>query len=452
MSNTAFKFRLYPEPEQDKALSEMLEAARKLWNLALAHRRWRWEKFRQSTTYNLQQWILTEERKHDPELATLYSQAAQDVLHRLDKAFKAFFKGVAGHPKFKVFNGAGSITYPQAYNGCIKLEHQRLNVSKIGRIPVVAHRDVPESGLKTCTIEREADGSWYAVLTYETNQQVPVTVERFASPVGVDLGLKSLIATSDGEKIPHPQYLRKAERRLNRLQRSLSRKQKGSKNREKARHLLAVQHAKVARAREDFNHKLTTALVKNHDAVFFEDFKIKNMVKMRSLAKSINDAGWGQIRRFAKYKEERRGGIYEEVPAAYTTQDCIYCRFRNHIGLSVREFVCGGCGRFLDRDLHSASSVLARGLQKVGQDMPELKPVETRPPPIQPTGLASQAVEAGTIRGGLLGLKKPPHSGVGWVSQTDAIRSGCSRRGAPFFWLSAVQSSPQAGQGPCLAP
>ena len=365
--------------------------------MALAHRKWRWEKFRQSTSYNLQQWILTEERRNDPELRALYSQAGQDVLNRLDKAFKAFFKGIARYPRFKPATGVGSFTYPQAYNGSVKIENGTLDLSKVGRVPVVLHRQPPDSGLKTCTVRREPDGSWYASLVYDDGKEPPEPVEQPVSPIGIDLGLRSIITTTDGQKIEPPRYLRKAEKRLKRLQRSLSRKQKDSKNREKARRLLAVQHAKVARQRLDFNQKLTTGLLENHDLVAMEDLQVRNMVQNHALAKSITDAGWGQIGLQLQYKTIRDGKLLVKVPPQYSTQDCHVCGTRNEIGLSVRAFACKGCGKWLDRDINGASNVLARALKEVGQGMPELKPVESRPPPFQPTGMASPPVEAGKI-------------------------------------------------------
>lgn len=402
---SAFKFRLYPTEEQEAVLVKMVDAARRLWNDALAHRKWRWEEFRLSTSYSAQAWVLTEARKSDSELHELYSQAAQDILRRLDKAFKVFFQGVARYPRFKPTNGFGSFSYPQAYNGSVKLNEKTLDLSKIGDVSIVVHRDVPSNGrLKTCTVQKERCGEWYAVLTFEIPGQNPEPKTIFASPVGADLGLKSLIATTDGKKIGHPQFLRKSERRLKRLQRRLSRRQKGSKNREKARRLLAIQHAKVSREREDSNHKLTTDLVKRHDAIFFEDLRIKSMVKNHSLAKSISDAGWAQIQRFAEYKERRIGGIVATVPAEYSTQECFFCSVLNPIPLNIREFDCAGCGRKLDRDLNAARIVLKRGCAKVGQGMPELTPVEIVPPLSKPNLGASAIVEAGTIVGGPNGL------------------------------------------------
>jgi putative transposase len=379
----------------------MVEAARTLWNDALFHRKWKWEKYHKSVTYNEQAWILTAVRKDDNELAELYSQSAQDVLRRLDKAFKSFFKGIAKFPKFKAIRNVGSFTYPQAYNGSVKIENGRLDLSKVGGVPIVLHRQPPESDLKTCTIRREPDGSWYASLVYDDGKEPPAPPEKIVSPVGIDLGLKSIITTTEGQKVEPPQYLRKAEKRLKRLQRSLSRKQKGSKNRVKARELLAIQHAKVARQRLDFNQKLTTGLLKGHDLVAMEDLQVKNMVENHALAKSIQDASWGQIGLQLQYKTLRDGKLLVKVPPQYTSQDCNVCGTRNEIGLDVRAFACKGCGEWLDRDINGASNVLARALKEVGQGMPELKPVESGVPRLQPTGVVQPPVEAGTVLRGV---------------------------------------------------
>ncbi len=349
-----------------------LEATRRLWNDALAHRKTRWENERQATSYDLQAWILTAEREQDALLGELYSQVGQDVLRRLDRAFTAFFQHRARCPRFKRFSQFGSFTYPQAYNGSVKPDvvRKRLFLSKIGNVPIVFHRPLPkDSRLKTCAVVREPDGKWFASLVFEEivplqNIQVPA---EFAakSPVGVDLGLLSLIATSDGEKVEHPRFLREAEKRLKHLQRVLSRKEKGSKNRFKARKRVASQHGHVSRQRLDFNHKLSARLVKEHGLIAFEDLKVRNMVRNPKLAKSILDAGWGQLMRLAEYKAIKAGSLVVRVPAAYSTQECSYCGTLNKVSLDVRAFECVGCHRLLDRDTNAAQVVLKRGLAAI---------------------------------------------------------------------------------------
>jgi putative transposase len=196
---------------QEARMLRMLEATRRLWNDALAHRRRRWEETRLSTSYSQQCAILTMERHGDYELRELYSQSAQDVLRRLARAFQSFFEHRGRYPRFKRFSQSGSFAYPQAYNGSVRPDavRRRLYLSKIGNVPIVFHRHLPkDSMLKTCTVVREPDGKWFASLVFEEIvqlQDIQVPAEFITrAPVGVDLGLLSLIATSDGEKVEHP--------------------------------------------------------------------------------------------------------------------------------------------------------------------------------------------------------------------------------------------------------
>src|SRR5271163_747093 len=418
---SALRFRLYPSSKQETSMLSALEASRMLWNEALAHRKTRWEKERKSTSYDMQAFILKLQRKEDILWKGLYSQVSQDVLRRLDKAFKAFFKHKSGYPRFKKFSESGSFTYPQAYNGSVKPDilRKRLYLSKIGNIKAVFHRPIPRKArVKTCTVVREPDGRWFASLVFE--DLVPLQnicstmLARAKTPIGVDLGLLSLITTSDGETVEHPRFLRKAERRLKHLQRNLSYKKKGSKNRFKAKLRAASQHSKVRCQRQDFNHRLSARLVDGHDLIVFEDLRVKNMIKNRRFAKSIQDAGWGQLMRLTEYKALKADSRIVKVPAAYSTQECYHCGTFNKFDLGVREFVCIGCGRNLNRDHNAACVVLGRGLatagltvMKVGQDMPELKPVETKPLLLQTTGVASQVDEAGTTRPTRAGSPRP---------------------------------------------
>src|SRR6266550_6243397 len=193
---SAFRFRLYPNCKQEAKMLRALEATRRLWNDALAHRKRRWENERQATSYGLQAWMLTAEREQDELLSELYSQAGQDVLRRLDRAFKSFLERRASPPRFKKLSQIGSFTYPQAYNGSVKpdVSRGRLFLLKIGNVPVVLHRSLPkDSRLKTCAIVREPDGKWFASLVFEEivplqNVQPAARFTRTKTPIGIDLG------------------------------------------------------------------------------------------------------------------------------------------------------------------------------------------------------------------------------------------------------------------------
>jgi putative transposase len=409
---SAFRFRLYPTSAQEARMLNTLEASRRLWNDALAHRKTRWEKEHMSTSYNLQASIFTLARNEGTSFAGLYSQTGQDVLRRLDKAFKAFFERRAHYPRFKMRSSSGSFTYPQSYNGSVKpdIVRRRLYLSKVGNVPIVFHRSIPkDSRMKTCTITREPDGKWFASMVFEEvvplqNIELTMPYQRPKTPIGVDLGLLSLVTTSDGDQVPHPHFLRKSERRLKHLQRIISHKKKGSKNRFKVRQRVASQHSKVRRQRLDFNQKISTELVRRHSFIAFEDLRVKNMVRNHKLAKSIQDAGWDQLVRLTEYKALKAGSRVVKVDPGYTSQECYHCGAINKISLDVREFVCVGCDRALQRDVNAAQVVLKRGLAlagtaaSVGRDTPDFKPVETRPLLVATTRRASQVAEAGTIR------------------------------------------------------
>ncbi len=182
--------------------------------------------------------------------------------------------------------------------------------------------------------------------------------------VGIDLGLKEFLTTSEGETVANPRYLRKAEKRLKRLHRRLSRTQKKSKNRAKARKRLAKAHLKVQRQREDFARKTANALVTSHDLIAYEDLKIRNMVKNHTLAKSISDAAWGRFRAWLTYYGQVHDIPVIAVSPAFTTQDCSACGTRVKKSLSVRTHLCTGCGLVLDRD-HNAAVVRRFGAYQI---------------------------------------------------------------------------------------
>lgn len=401
MSKTVHRFRLYPTKEQEIQMSEWIETCRRLWNDALSGRKERWKKDRKSTSYNTQAGELPLLRKTDPFLGNIYAQVSQDILRRLEKAFKSFFSGTSKYPKFKFYRESGSFTYPQAYRGSVKLgvSGKKIFLSKIGYVTIVAHREVPKDGtLKTCTIKREPDGKWYAVLMYETEDILPPVPTTFLSPTGIDLGLTPIIATSDGEKIDPPRFYRKAENRLKHLQREMSRKKRGSKNRNKVRLKVARQASHIANQREDFNHKVSEKIVREYDLIVVGNLEVGNLARRHTTAKSFYDAGLGQLVRFIEYKAAKYGKRLIFVPEQFTTQDCNSCKIRNSIEEGIMEFVCVGCGNTTDRQVNAARNILARGYSMVGKDIPE--PIglsEKRPLPEQSIASASIFGEAGTV-------------------------------------------------------
>ncbi len=357
-------------------------------------------------THADQRMDLTGARKTVGYLRLVFSQVAQDVLLRLDKALKAFFAKRAGRPKFKAIGRYSSITYPQAYKGCIKLgiTQKKIYVSKVGYIPIVVHHDPPDAGkLKTCTIKLESGGEWHAILVYTAAKAEEGEQPReITNPVGIELGLTSIIATSDGKVFEPLKPLVKAEKNLKRHQRRLSRR-RGSRNREKQRHRLARHHAKVARQRRDFNHKLSNELVKDYDFFAIEDLNVKGLLRNHCLAKAISDASWGQLVEFIQYKAAHQSKTWVLVNPRNSTQECSRCGYvltgERQLTLNDRIFRCPACGNTMDRDVNAARVILKRGLSEIGRGTPEFTPTEMGPPLLPGRAGASPVDEVGTGRG-----------------------------------------------------
>jgi len=367
------KYRLYPTKVQNAVMDETLDTCRTTWNYLLSKRKHgKVSKFEQDHDIYLQ-------KQKNPILRSVYSHVLQNVSDRLDKSLRSFNRGVARYPKFKSYGRYDSFTYPDAYNGSVKLgtsaRKTKMYLSKIGYVPVVVHRESSIGRNKRCTIKREGD-KWFAVLEYQVVDASKPSIPIPKNPVGLDVGLLSIVATSDGETFKPAAPLKKHLKRLQHLQRSLSRKRKGSKNRRKAVVRLGRLHYKIRSIRSDFNHKLSRSIVSAHDFFALENLNIKGMVRNHNLARSISDAGWNQLSSFIKYKAERESKQVVLVSPKYTSTDCSRCGSRHEMPLSVRTFHCERCGFETGRDPNSACEILNRGLQEIGVERSNSKPVE----------------------------------------------------------------------------
>ena len=357
----AFLYRLYINKTQSDKLDSLLNIARELYNTALQERRDAWKYQHKSLNYYDQANELKELRREIPEIAQLNYSATQDMLRRLDKSFKAFFRRVkagekAGFPRFKGYDRFNSITFP-TYGDGIKIKDNRLYIQNVGLVKIKMHR-VLEGEINTVTIKREC-GKWYVVFS-DTVEIEPLPVSDRA--VGIDVGLESFAVTSDSEYIENPRYLRGAEAILRVSQRSVSRKKKGGSNRRKAVKLLAKNHLKVKRQRADFAHKVADNLVKNYGRIAVEDLRIKNMVRNHHLARSISDAGWGQFVNILSYKAEYAGRGFVQVNPNGTSQICSGCGATVKKSLSTRIHNCPACGLSLNRDFNAALNIKRLGL------------------------------------------------------------------------------------------
>jgi len=357
---TAYKFRMYPNRQQEAQLDLNLETCRHLYNLALADRKHSYETEGISRTYEDQAAMLVVEKK-DGNFTCVFSQVLQDVLRRLDKSFKAFFRRVKngekpGYPRFKGVGWYKSFTYPQ---GGFKLDCSKLTLSKIGSIRIFKHREV-EGKIKTCTIKKDLVGHWYAILVSEM-EDVPQVEPKVA--IGVDVGLKNMVALSDGTAIQYPRYYVQAEKKLAVAQRELSRKKKGSINRQVAKTRVAKLHQKIQNHRDEFLHQVSRKLVDSADLIVFENLNISGMLKNHHLAKHIQDHAWGKLIQFTQSKAAKAGKVVELVDARYTSQKCSQCGIIVPKTLAERVHRCPNCGLEMDRDINASLNIRTLGLR-----------------------------------------------------------------------------------------
>lgn len=339
---------------------QVLNVCRHFYNMCLEDRKWSYQLEGRSVTKSEQEKMATRYRQTFPQAKSVFSQTLQTVADDLDKAFKSFFRRVKagekpGYPRFKGRNRFHSFAFKQFGVGA-KLDGRRLKLFGIGRVAVRWHRPI-EGEIKTVRIVYKA-GQWFACFACEVADKPELP--KIGRYIGIDVGVSALITTSDGEKVEHPQFYRGGQKKLRKLQRSLARKQKGSKNRRKALLQVQRQQGHVKNQRSDFAHKLSYALVQNYDRIACEDLKIRNMVRNHHLSKSILDAGWGIFKQLLTSKAVDAGRQVVFVDPAYTSKCCSNCgTVFQDFDLSIRWVECA-CGLSLDRDHNAAINILNR--------------------------------------------------------------------------------------------
>jgi len=371
----AYVFRLYPDIKRQKEIDERLLLAQRLYNTILEKVKLEYEKNKitniSKSTLNR---YMKEAINENKAFMKLYSQTMQDIFIRLQKAFRNFFrrceekkagkKVKAGFPRFKSIDRYRSITYPQN-NGSFSIEKERkvymLRVSGIGRMKIELHRPI-EGKIKTLTIKKKAN-EYYAIFTTIKEVQVPEVAD--TNPVGIDMGLNSFVALSDGTKVEKPNFAKKSAKHIARWQRIIARRKKGSKNRGKAKQKLQRKWEHVANQSNDFAQKLSSKLVNSGYTSFaLEELNINNMVKKHNLAQSIYAASWRKFMQMLSYKAESAGLRVFVVDAKDTTQECSRCGHvktgDERLSLSERVYHCNVCGLTIDRDINSALVIKKR--------------------------------------------------------------------------------------------
>ncbi len=362
MQRKAFRYRLYPSRTQARRLAAILETCRFFYNDCLAERKTAYQERGETVGKYAQLRQVKERKATNPWAKDVHSHVLQTVVQDLAKAFDAFFRRIKagetpGYPRFKGRNRWHSFGFKEHGNG-FRVDGRRLKLSGIGRLAVRWHRPT-EGQIKTLRISKQA-GKWFASFSCVVDEPTPLPAT--GMDVGIDVGLSSLITTSEGEQVAHPRFYRKAQRQLRVAQRRVARRVKGSQNRRKAIVMLQRQHERVGDQRKDYLNKLAHDLVGRYDRIALEDLTITRMVH-GNLAKSILDAGWGYLVQRLTHKAASAGRVVVLVDPRYTSKTCSGCGAR-FAGLTLKDrWVNCACGLSLDRDHNAAINILNRGGQ-----------------------------------------------------------------------------------------
>ncbi|NBE54311.1 RNA-guided endonuclease InsQ/TnpB family protein [Streptomyces boluensis] len=364
-----YAFRLYPDRVQRAALARAFGCARVVFNdVVRARLDARAAGLPFPKAGELSKRLITEAKRSEARswLGEVSAVVLQQSLRDAETANRNFFASLKGErkgprlraPRFKSCKDSRQSIRFTANARWSVTESGRLSLPKIGAVKVKWSRTLPSTPTSV-TVIKDAAGRYFASFVIDTTQDADAArMPGSDQSVGVDLGLTHFAILDDGTKIDSPRFLRRAEKKLKKAQRELSRKRKGSRNREKARLKVARAHAQVADARREFHHQLSTKLIRENQAVAVEDLAVKGLARTR-LAKSVHDAGWAQFVAMLVYKAERYGRTLIKVGRFVpTSQTCSHCGRRDGPKpLHVREWTCPACGTLLDRDINSARNV-----------------------------------------------------------------------------------------------
>ena len=359
--NRAYKFRLYPSREQAELLAKHFGCTRFVYNHFLNQRKEQYRLTGKSDNYYAQARSLTELKKQEATawLKEINSQSLQFALRSLETAYTNFFQKRAKFPSFKSKHAKNSFTVPQS----IFIADGRLFIPKFKEgIKCRVHREI-KGKVGKATISKTPSGKYFVSVFTEEEYVTPI--KKSGKAVGVDMGLKDLLITSDGETFKNNRYIKRYERKLAKAQLHLSRKKKGSKGFENQRLKVAKLHEKIANSRADYLHKCSISLVRRYDTICIEDLNVKGMERNHHLAKSVTDASWGAFVSMLTYKAEWNGKKVVKIDRFFpSSQTCNVCGYINKQtkDLSVREWECPVCHTHHNRDVNAAINILRFGL------------------------------------------------------------------------------------------
>ncbi|WP_321416575.1 IS200/IS605 family element RNA-guided endonuclease TnpB [uncultured Methanomethylovorans sp.] len=354
----AFKFRLYPTYIQAVQLNQHIGSCRFVYNWALDQKIKTYEQTGKSVSrFDLNKMIPVLKASNE-WLGEVNSQSLQGMTKQVESAFTRFFREKKGFPKFKSKkNPIQSFPVPQHYS--VNFGNDTVKLPKIGEIKAVLHRGF-EGELKTATVSRSCKGHYYISILVEDGKELPVKQEfSDSTTIGVDVGIKDFAVLSTGEKFENPKYLKNSLQRLKVLQKRVSKKQKGSQNRAKAKQRLATLHDRIANQRNDFQNKLSFKLISENQAIALETLNVNGMVKNHNLAQSINDSAWSSFETKLEYKAEWFGKTVLRIGQFEPSSKlCNVCGYHNkELQLKDREWECPECYTKHDRDINASINI-----------------------------------------------------------------------------------------------